>query len=245
MDPIQPKFLHTAFDIEYQGDTLPLRGLISLAGVTKIFLRAGLPETWKRAVGQTVIVQLGKLKIPGVLLEQEVEHRALYEIKFRELPESMRSHLESRLQAEGITPGWQRQHPRIPVKGYEDAELPVPHLCLVRLAGQEILVKVMNFTVGGIRIETLGDTLREIRVGSHLHFDLMTSRGETLFDFKAEVRNIATHEHQGGQGPSLTRSFGLMFLEIDPVSDKKYRMLIRDYCIILQKRLGDKEDNNE
>lgn len=240
MDPIQPKFFQSAFDIEYQGATLTLRGLVSPSGVTKIFLTSGLPESWKGAIGETVTVKLEKIEIKGVLLQQYVEHGTFYEIKFRDLADPILSYLEQRLLNEGINPGWQRKYPRIPVKGYEDPELPVPNLCMVRFVGQEIFVNVMNFTLGGLRIETLGDALGEIRVGSQLHFDLITSTGDIMANLTAEVRNIAVHDHQTVAGVALTRSFGLRFLDMDPVNEKKYRSLIRDYCMILQKRLTEK-----
>lgn len=238
MDPIHPKFFQTAFEIEHQGTTLSLRGLFSPAGVTKIYLTAGLPEYWKSLLGEAVNVRLDKMEIPGILLQQYVEHGTFYEIKFRELAEPLLQYLEQRMQTDGISPGWQRKYPRIPVKGYEDPELPVPNLCMVRFVGQEIFVNVMNFTLGGLRIETLGDSLGEIRVGSTLHFDLITSTGDILTNLSAEVRNIAVHDHRSPEGvSSLTRSFGLRFTNMDPVNERKYRALIRDYCTVLQKRL--------
>ncbi|MGZ3706983.1 MAG: PilZ domain-containing protein [Bdellovibrionota bacterium] len=237
MDPIQPKFFQTAFDIECDGATLNLRGLVSPAGITKIYLTSGLPDFWKLRIGNDVNVRLGTAEIPGVLLQQYVEHGTFYEIKFRELSLPVLGYLEQRMKAEGVSPGWQRKYPRIPVKGFEDPELPVPNLCMVRFVGQEIFVNVMNFTLGGLRIETLGDSLGELRVGAVLHFDLITSTGDILANLSGEVRNIAVHDHRTPEGSSLTRSFGMRFVDMDPVNERKYRTLIRDYCMILQKRL--------
>jgi hypothetical protein len=75
-------------------------------------------------------------------------------------------------------------------------------------------------------------------VNSTIHFDLITSTSEILANLSAEVRNIAVHDHKTPEGEStLTRSFGLKLIDMDPVNDRKYRALIRDYCMILQKRL--------
>ncbi|HEY8279838.1 MAG TPA: PilZ domain-containing protein [Bdellovibrionota bacterium] len=240
MDPILPKFFQSSFDIRHGTYSLSLRGLISPTGVTKIFLTAGLPEYWKAVVGESVAVKLDSVEIKGVLLQQYVEHGTFYEIKFREVAQPAKDYLEQRLKNEGSPPGWQRKYPRIPVKGYEDPELPVPNLCMVRFIGQEIFVNVMNFTLGGLRIETLSDSLAELRVGSVLHFDLVTSTGEILANLSAEVRNIAVHDHETKEGVALTRSFGLKFVNMDPVNERKYRTLIRDYCMVLQKRLLEK-----
>ncbi len=237
MDPIQPKFFQTSLEIEHHSRMLSLRGLVSQSGVTKIYLDGDLPPYWKGVIGEEILVHLDKVQIEGVLLPQYVEAGVFYEIKFRSLDEPIRLYLEQRLQAQGISPGWQRKYPRIPVKGIQDPDLPVPNLCVVRFIGQEIFVNVMNFTLGGIRIETLGDNLGELKAGSILHFDLIISTGGMLSSLSAEIRNIAVHDSNTRHGKTLTRSFGLKFLEMGAVNEQKYRALIRNYCEILQKRL--------
>lgn len=238
MDPNQPKFIAAGFVIEQGGNTLELKGLVSPTGITKIHLQTGLPPQWKAQLGQTVNVRFDTLTIPGTFLHQQIEHGVIYEIKFTDLDEHHRKYIEQRIEAEGVAPGWKRKYPRIPVKGYDDPELPVPNLCMVRFVGQEIFVNVMNFTIGGLRIETLGDNLAELRVGSVLHFDLITSTSDIFANLSGEVRNIAVHDSNSPEGiRTVTRSFGLRFIDMDPVNEKKYRNLIRNYCEILKKRL--------
>jgi hypothetical protein len=240
MDPIQPKFVSASFEIEHEGNTLELTGLVSVAGITKIHVHSGLAPEWKSLLGSTVTVRLGGIYFKGTFLHQQVEHGTFYEVKFEELDDTIRKYLEQRIETEGVSPGWKRKYPRIPVKGYDDPDLPVPNLCMVRFVGQEIFVNVMNFTLGGIRIETLGDSLGELRVGSLLHFDLITSSSEILSNLSGEVRNIAVHDRNLPEGRSVTRSFGIKFVEMDPVNEKKYRNLIRTYCELLKKKLNEK-----
>jgi hypothetical protein len=240
-DPTQPKFVATVFEIAHKGNTLELKGLVSVTGVTKIFLPSGLPSEWKDILGQVVSVRIGNVILKGNFIHQQVEHGVVYEIKFEDIDEPTRRYIEQRMEAEGISPGWKRKYPRIPVKGYDDPELPVPNLCMVRFVGQEIFVNVVNFTLGGIRIETLGDSLQEIRVGSVLHFDLITSSSEIFANLSGEVRNIAVHDRNTPEGRLLTRSFGLSFVDMDPVNEKKYRNLIKTYCEMLKTRLTKKE----
>ncbi|MGE3262873.1 MAG: PilZ domain-containing protein [Bacteriovoracia bacterium] len=235
MDPIQAKFFHSGFDIEYQGQSLNLQGLFSEQGITKIFLSAGLSDFWKNAIGQPVNVSLPPLKLSGVLLQQHVEHGSFFEIRFRGLDENQKAFLRQRMTAEGISPGWQRKFPRINVNGIQDPDFPVPNLCMVRFASQDFFVNVLNFTLGGLRIETLGDHLGEVRVGAMLSFDLLTTTGSIMANLSAEVRNLTAHEHED---KTITRSFGLRFVNMDPANEKKYREMIRDYCLLLQKRLS-------
>ncbi len=241
MDPTQPKFVATVFEIEHKGNTLELQGLVSVTGITKIFLPSGLPAAWKDVLGKTVNVRVGNALLKGNFIHQQVEHGVIYEIKFENIDEPTKKYIEQRMEAEGIAPGWKRKYPRIPVKGYDDPELPVPNLCMVRFVGQEIFVNVVNFTLGGIRIETLGDNLQEIRVGSTLHFDLITSSGEIFANLSGEVRNIAVHDRNTEEGRVITRSFGLRFVDMDTVNEKKYRQLIRSYCEMLKVRLTKKD----
>jgi hypothetical protein len=238
MDPIQAKFYESNFEITYLGNSFAMRGLVSESGITKVYLSAGLPETWRERVGNPLKVKLDMFEIGAVLLQQQVSHGTFYEVRFQNLPEPARQYIRQRILAEGISPGWKRDFPRIPVSRVVDPELPVPNLCMVRFVGQEIFVNVLNFTLGGIRIETLGDHLAELRVGSMLSFDLLTSNGEIMANLNAEVRNIATHEGHADKTQQTTRSFGLRFQGMDPVNERKYRGLIRDYCTVLNKRLG-------
>jgi hypothetical protein len=242
-DPIRAKFYQASFELVHDGEVLSLRGLVSEQGVTKIFLTHGLPEYWRGLAGREVAVRLDSLGLKGVLLQQFVEHGTYYEIRFRGLLEPHRQYLRQRIQSEGISPGWQRQYPRIPVAGGADPELPVPNLCMVRFVGQEVFVNVVNFTLGGVRIETIGDNLSELRVGATLSFDLITTTGEIFANLNGEVRNFAIHENVGAEGvKTVTRSFGLRFKNLDPVNERKYRALIREYCLKLQKRFEDFDD---
>lgn len=241
MDPIQAKFYQTNFDMISEGESVSLKGLVSESGITKVFIPSNLNEFWRTQIGQAVSLKIDGLILPAVLMQQFVEHGTFFEFRFLALEEPHRNYIRQRIAVEGISPGWKRKFPRIPVGKENDPELPIPSLCMVRFIGQEIFVTVMNFTLGGLRIETLGDNLVEVRVGSVLHFDLVASNGAVMANLSAEVRNMAVHELEKGGARQMTRSFGLRFMEMDPANERKYRDLIRDYCLIMQKRFSEEE----
>ncbi len=237
MDSMKARFFQSNFDLEHGKHKINLRGLLSEQGITKIFLTGTVPDFWKAMIGQPVTVKLDSLTIAGVLIQQFVELGSYYEVRFRGLDENQKSFLRQRTTNEGISPGWQREFPRIPLGGLADPELPVPNLCMVRFADQEFFVNVLNFTIGGIRIETIENSLGQVRVGAILHFDLITSTGEIIGNLSGEVRNLSEHEHTD---KSITRSFGIRFVDMDPLNERKYKAykkLIKEYCLILQKRL--------
>jgi hypothetical protein len=113
-----------------------------------------------------------------------------------------------------------------------DPNLPVPSICMVHFLGKEVFVNVVNFTLGGLRFETTADELKELRVGSTVQFDLGTSTGGVMPNLTGEIRNVAEQELQGGL---KTRAFGLRIINWDPVNERKYKELIKDYCLAMQK----------
>lgn len=231
MDPVKAKFYQASFEIETGGQSLALKGLVSEYGVTKIF-HAHMPPFWEAQVGRTLTLSLDRMLISAVLLRQYVEHGSFYELRFRNLDEAHRNYIRQRVAGEGISPGWQRQFPRIPVNSTIDPSLPVPSLCMVHFLGKEIFVNVVNFTLGGLRIETIDDELKELRVGSVFQFDLGTSTGGVMPNLTGEVRNVAEQEQAAGR---KVRAFGLRIINWDPVNERKYKELIKDYCLAMQK----------
>jgi len=235
MDPIHPKFYHASFEVISGTEVLVLKGLISEQGITKVFIPSPLPEFWKSKIGQTVSLKIDGLILSAVLLQQFVEHGTYFEFRFRDLEEPHRNYIRQRITVEGISPGWLREHPRIPVSKGADADLPVISLCMVRFVGQEIFVDVKNFTLGGLRIETFDNNLAEVRVGAVLHFDLLASNGAVMANLSGEVRNMTVHEIEQDGRKLNSLSFGLRLMEMDPLNERKYRDLIRDYCLLMQK----------
>lgn len=234
MDPIKAKFYHASIEIEKDGYSLSVKGLVSPSGATKIHFPTSADPFWLTQVGQVVQVQIDGFWLKAVLLQQFIEHGSFYELRFKDLIQPLRDYFWQRISSEGISPGWQRKFPRIPVGNNLDPDLPIPNLCIVRFVGKEIFVNVVNFTLGGIRVQTLTDVLAEVRVGTVLHFDLMASNGLLMPDLSAEIKNLSAHEGENG---AVTRSFGLEFREMDPVNEKKYKDLIKEYCLVLQKKL--------
>lgn len=237
-DPIGPKFFQAIVEMSYGGATVESKGMVSERGVTRMHIPEGLPKEFK--LEHPVEVKVDFLICKGLIMKQTIEYGVFYEVQFLDLQDSQRSYIKQRIENDGVNPGWQRKFPRIPVAGLNEADLPLPNLCMVRFVGQEVFVNVMNFTLGGIRIETMGDSLAELRVGARIQFDLMTTTGEVLRNMSGEVRNISLNENALKQGKTVTRSFGLKLVDLDQNNERRYRHLIRDYCLAIQKRLNEK-----
>jgi hypothetical protein len=117
-----------------------------------------------------------------------------------------------------------------------DADLPLPSLCTLRFASQEVYVEVINFTLGGLGIKSMGSQLAEARVGTQLQLELITTRGDTISNVWAQIMNISVHDRTGKLGDTTLRYLGLKITEMGPEGKRTYKELIRDYCLAVQKK---------
>lgn len=229
------KFFQSDFEIEFADLKADLRGLVSETGITKIAIPKNSEKVLELALGAQVNVYIGVLYLQGIFLQQTIENSTYYEVRFVNMKDPQRDYLKQRIEVSGRFPGWQRRYPRIPVQE-DESDLPVANLCHIRHGGQEIFVNVINFTLGGIRVETFGDNLSELKVKTEINFDLLTNTGNVINNFTGEIRNISQHERLGKDGKIITRSFGIKLLSLHPENEKKYRALIREHCQGLMKK---------
>ena len=241
MDPVKAKFYLASFELRCEKNSLVLRGLVSPTGITKVHFPTRVDSIWEALIGSKVEVILDGFLAVGYLVRQSVEHGSFHEIRFKDPPDDLKNYILQKTISEGVDPGWQRKFPRIPIMDGDENDLPIPNLCVVRFIGQEIFVNVMNFTLGGIRIRTLTNVLSELRVGSMVHFDLIASNGTVMPNICGEVKNIALHQSEEVGNNTITRSFGLEFKDLDPVNERRYKALIKEYCLVLQKKLSQAE----
>jgi len=66
-----------------------------------------------------------------------------------------------------------------------------------------------------------------------------------MANLNGEVRNMAVHEIEKDGRKTLTRSFGLRFVDMDPANERKYRQLIKEYCLVMKVKLGDKDEEEK
>lgn len=225
------KFLDASFQLEHAGKTFGLRGLISLKGATKVRVDADSTADIDHAFGHVADIHLGRLTLKGSLTKHFSADGAAYEVRFRDMDEEKTNFLQQMIEMEGVKPGWMRRYPRIPVRAAEKADLPVVTLCMIRFMGSEVISPVLNFSLGGLRIELGGEeSLPEIQVGSVIHFDMMTSSGDVFSEFMGEVRNVSVSETVYSGSKEISRTIGVSFLGMKPDLKKKYHGLIRDFC---------------
>ncbi|HEY8278338.1 MAG TPA: PilZ domain-containing protein [Bdellovibrionota bacterium] len=232
------KFLSTGFQLESEGHTFDLKGLASDSGITKVQVVSRPPPHIDEVFGKKVTVHLGRLSLKATIVRHYAESGSFFEIRFEDVQESQKAFLRQLTESEGVHPGWARKYPRIPVKDSGETGLPVVNLCLMRFLGHEYFVPVVNFSLGGVRIEIEGeDVLKEVRVGKVVHFDLLTNSGDVLPSFTGEVRNITVKETLENGTKVVSKSFGISFQPIKGTLRDRFYELIRGFCQELIKQI--------
>ncbi|NUM89031.1 MAG: PilZ domain-containing protein [Bdellovibrionales bacterium] len=232
------RFLRTKIRIEYDGSGMDVDAYVSESGATRLFMEEQAPFFLSDALGKQVSVTVLGLGVPSVLVLESLKNGSFFGVKFLEVQEEARKFLASEIQIRGEVPPWVRKSPRIPVSQSE-AEYPVPNLGVVRSLGKEHFVNVANFSPEGVRLESYGEALVHLKVGSEIGFDLVTNRGEVLSQFRGKVQNVFASAGDVNDYPDkgIRRAFGVKFLEVPEETLARYRSLIRDYCLVFKKKM--------
>ncbi len=234
------KFLRTKLKLTFDGLAMDVDGFVTDSGATRLFMEENIPFYLVDALGKEVTVKVCGVECSAILVLETLRNGAFYGIKFVSVSDHARRHLQEEIEQKGEVPPWTRKYPRILVDESQ-TDLPVPNLGVVTAdRGKQEFVNVVNFSLEGIRFETYGETLSEMRVGNQFSFDLMTNRGETLKGFRGEVLNLFEGGKVSLQGVPVRRAMGVKFLSVSPESEKRYMELIRDYCLAFKKKFDPK-----
>lgn len=234
------KFLLTTFQLTYEGMAFDLKGLASEVGITKIQVLSRPPPHIEEVLGKTALVQLGSLAIKAVLVKHFADASSFYEVRFLSMHDAQKAFLLDLLETDGVAPGWMRKHPRIPVKQSEETGLPTVTSCMMRFLGREEFVRVVNFSVGGVRIQVDGtDAWKDARVGMTVHFDLLTNSGEVMPNFSGEIRNISLIESNESGEIKASQTIGISFTNMDGKLKHRLYDVIRIFCQEVLKRIRD------
>jgi len=224
------KFFRSNFQLENQGQVFELSGLVSDYGITKVSILSRPPPFIDTAFGHLIKIQIGDVAAEGLLVRNYTDLGTGYEVRFQELGEAQRIILRQRMELEGGFPEWVRKFPRISVKDALALDLPVFNMCFIRVLGGESFVSVLNFTLDGIRVEIIGDDLKDVRVGMVVHFDLLTNADISLENVSGEIRNMSVIEQEQDGERRVTRSIGIRLQPLEYVQKRKMDKLITNLC---------------
>lgn len=235
-DPRRPKFIQKKFFLQ-DGDTnVELIGLMSAHGFTRIYSKDDtVAEIMAKIAGKPIDIRIDSFDLNSIIEKQFAEEGSFFEVRFINISPSVLEQLELKVEQEGSEPSWHRLHPRIAISTIATMSMNVPTMCVIKHGGQEHYLNVLNFTVGGLRLETMADILADIKVGHILPFDLVTTSGDSLFNIQGEVRNVGVHSLQDKKATEIRRSFGIKIGRMEPQNLSKYNEMIRRLCEALKR----------
>lgn len=203
--------------------------LVSKYGAKYVFDEDELPDSLKRDGERIVDLVYKGLLVKGVLVKEVGQSGAVYNLRFMNPGLALMQQIQADILDSGLPSPWKRSLPRLDA---QVRDLPVPSIAVLFHRGQSIFLTVKNFTVGGLLVDYAGDELKNCHVGTSLEFDLVTNQGDKIGDLKAVIARVT---EEPGEGSSLRMQLGLKFLPMGILSDAKYRNLIRDHVVGLQK----------
>ena len=211
--------------INVGGESRRMEGMVSEHGVRRIFEVGALPKYWETLTGKEVEVELRGMSFKGVFTREILPESSFYNIRFMENDSQQRDRLKSEIQQFGFPPPWQRIYPRI----YTEVDLKgvgLPTVALLETSEGVQFYKVVNFTLGGILIESEPETTTHMALGHKFYFQMMISSGASISGIWGRVVRI-DEESSGGRS---SFRYGVQIVSMSSLANKKYRTMILDYC---------------
>ena len=216
--------------ISVGGERRRLEGLVSEHGVRRVFEVGTLPNFWESLTGQSVDVEIHSLVIPGVFTRELLPDSSYYNIRFRSSDAGLKEKLKRKIDESGFPPPWKRTYPRIPAE-IEIAGVGLPTIALVENSSGVQFYKIVNFTLGGVLMESEPDAEQPMSLGHKFYFQMMISNGASISGVWGRVVRI-DEESTGGR---RFLRYGVQLVSMSSAANKKYRTLILDYCETVKK----------
>jgi hypothetical protein len=219
--------LYARFEIAVSigGERRLMEGMVSQHGVRRIFEVGAMPKYWDSLTGKAVDVELRGMIFKGVFTREILPDESFYNIRFSAGDETLFKRLKSEIEQFGFPAPWNRVFPRI----YAEVEIKnvgLPTVALVETSEGVQFYKVINFTLGGILIESEQETTVQMPLGHKFYFQMMISSGTSISGIWGVVVRI-DEESSGGR---VSFRYGIQIVSMSSLANKKYRTMILDYC---------------
>ncbi len=218
------KIKHISHDLEVDA-------LVSEHGAKRIYHESNLPAVLLPLISGEVEVEYKEQLTKGHFIKETTFDGIFYNLKFTGENEELKATIRADVKSTGVDSPWQRKYARIAIQ--HDNNLTVPFMAVYKHGGSSVFLQVKNFTLGGLLLDYSGDELEALSIGSQLKFDLLTNNGDSISDIEVMVMHVS-QDLKCMEFEETSYQFGVKIIEMSSVSEKKYRDLIRDYCLGLQ-----------
>lgn len=208
---------------------------ISSAGAVMVFDSQDAPENMENFLSQDIRVTIAGKTYPGVFIKEFEGNFTYYSFRFRELSVAERASIEKVIQETGARMPPKRKYPRLNAQ-LENIDIAVPSYAIYNGidAANSTFFGIVDFTIGGLLLETLKEDGPSLRVGDTINFEIFISTGtEQIPDACGEIVRI-TETLPKGDGGEVYMRFGIKLHKMSAKSEAIYRKLIREYCLAMK-----------
>ncbi len=213
--------------IHLPGKIVQTEALVYENGAKRVFSDSDHPENINDYIGKLVHVELKDYLIQGIFTKEITQEGIFYNIRFLSPPETVRSFIREGIRKKGVPTPWIRKLPRIPINRQEN-KMPAPLIAVVNYNGQSFFLNIINFTVGGLLLESSALDMQTVSVGAVIEFDLLINHGEQIGGLTAQVMHISEDFHEPDH--EAVRLYGVKFFPMNLLNQTKYNKVIKDYC---------------
>jgi hypothetical protein len=213
--------------VHLPGRIVQTEALVFEMGAKRVFSDSDHPDNINDMIGKTVHVELRDYLIQGIFTKEITQEGVFYNIRFLNPPETVRAFIREGIRKKGVPTPWARKLPRIPIDRQEN-KMPAPLIAVVNYNGQSFFLNILNFTVGGLLLESSALDMQTISVGTVIDFDLLINHGEQISGLSAQVMHIA--EDFSEPDHEAVRLYGVKFFPMSLLNQTKYNKVIKDYC---------------
>lgn len=210
------------------GEELRVQALVSTHGVKYAFDEDDIPEAARMQLSSEIQVSYKGIPARARFVRETGAAGTIYSLRFLSPSSLLLRQIEKDVATSGIPSPWMRGLPRLDTNV---KHLPVPVLAVALFGSATFYMNVKNFTLGGVMLEYSGAGLDALTVGTRLEFDLVTNGGDKLSEITGTVTHVAAELHNVDGG---RYQLGVKFNSMAPVTELRYRGLIREHCLGLR-----------
>lgn len=215
------------------GKEFRVQALVSTYGAKYVFDESDLPAEARVCFGSEIQGTYKGIPVRCRFVRETNRAGTIYGLRFISPTSLLVRQIEKDVAVSGLPSPWMRGLPRLSTAA---KHLPVPVLATVNYKGNAFYLNVRNFTLGGLLLEYVGSDFDDVKIGNLMELDIVTNGGDKLSDIVAKVTHISTEINEV-TGEANRFQFGVKFTMMSPVSEAKYKTMIREHCQGLKNEL--------
>ena len=181
-----PTFIKASFTLRFGDRKLPVHAFISEHGAFHVLDQ----EKYTDYTGRIVTVEVSGTLIPGRLIREFSGVHCYYNVKFHFEAETQKKALLEFLKNHQIEPPpWERKYPRFGTQSVAALGATVPAHAVVKTDNFHYPY-IINFTLGGILVETQGKEMESCRPAQIHNFDIQLTDGSLIKSLSGRVVRV-------------------------------------------------------